>query len=80
MMETEARTLVTVVIAWLPRIDLRYTTLVQGDTRFPIPNSTLFTNAIAFHGRPGERSAGREASRQSARAGVGSPEPNDTRE
>ena len=31
-------------------IDLRYTTLVEGDTRFLIPNSTLFTNAIAVRG------------------------------
>ena len=32
-------------------IDLRYTTLVEGETRFLIPNSTLFTNAIAVRGR-----------------------------
>ena len=32
-------------------IDLRYTTLVEGENRFLIPNSTLFTNAISVRGR-----------------------------
>ena len=45
-------------------IDLRYTTLEQGDSRFLIPNSTLFTNGISVT-RPGARAERPEITRAS---------------